>query len=144
LAELGFDVVNEEQAAVADVTWFDGPCPPELYGKLKSFQKVNNFPASGEISRKDLLAHNMRKMAAVQPEHYNFAPKSWIIPANFSDFERHSRKEPDSSRVYIVKPVNSASKVIAHPRGHPGPTSRIAYVGRKPPPGDSWPLKVGL
>jgi len=76
---------------------------------------VNNFPSSGEISRKDLLAANLAKMSNVAPDDYrDIAPKSWVVPAAFSAFERHcaaARKQVAPGvkpPVYIVKPVNSA------------------------------------
>jgi hypothetical protein len=88
-----------------------GPTPPDVYSKLRGYQKVNNFPASGEISRKDLLATNLAKMETVAPEEYNFAPKSWVVPANASAFKRHcgvARRHTTEPPMYIVKPVNSA------------------------------------
>eukprot|EP00038_Savillea_parva_P011907 m.201031 g.201031 ORF g.201031 m.201031 type:complete len:803 (+) comp21289_c0_seq1:71-2479(+) len=111
---LGHVIATIENGASAHIIWSDGPTPPEVYPKLKGYQKVNNFPASGEISRKDLLALNLAKMESVAPDEYQFAPKSWVIPANLSTFERQCasarrRKGHDNTMpVYIVKPVNSA------------------------------------
>jgi hypothetical protein len=108
-ADCGYEPVEDESLA-ADVFWFDGPSPPEIYRQLKGHQKVNNFPSTGEISRKDCLSRNIGRLQRLAPDEYDFSPSSWIIPAELSSL----RTRDDAlatlkrKRTYIVKPVNSA------------------------------------
>ena len=52
----------------------------------RNYQKINHFPASSEISRKDSLARNLAKMQPYFPSEFNFFPKSWILPAEYGKF----------------------------------------------------------
>ena len=81
-----------------------------MFSRLAPYQRVNNFPAAGEISRKDNMARNLGRLNAICPEEYDFVPKSWIVPAEYSTLLAHDSKEKKASnkRCYIVKPVNSA------------------------------------
>jgi len=59
-----------------------------IYQNLKKYQKLNHFPRSIEITRKDLLYKNITKM---QGNHhikaYNFVPQSFILPQDYSFLE---------------------------------------------------------
>ena len=39
-----------------------------------------------EICRKDMLARNLNRMAKCFPEHYNFFPKTWVLPAEYDTY----------------------------------------------------------
>ena len=57
---------------------------------MESHQKVNNFPATGEISRKDCLSKNIARLAQSEPEEFDFVPRGWIIPAELSTLQASS------------------------------------------------------
>jgi hypothetical protein len=48
---------------------------------------VNHFPNSHELTRKDKLAFNIKKMQNLfGKEEYNIAPDTYVIPDEFSLF----------------------------------------------------------
>ncbi|CAH1775587.1 unnamed protein product [Owenia fusiformis] len=90
--------------------WNDSFVSTEKISDLKPFQRVNHFPGMGEICRKDCLARNMMKMAKVHPEEFDFVPKSWIFPSEYSAFQNYAKdlKKKKKHKTYIVKPANGA------------------------------------
>ena len=48
---------------------------------------MNNFPATGEISRKDCLSRNIARLQQAAPEEFDFVPRGWIIPAELYGME---------------------------------------------------------
>ncbi|XP_029312947.1 tubulin polyglutamylase ttll6 isoform X2 [Cottoperca gobio] len=64
--------------------------------------KINHFPGMSEICRKDLLARNMNRMLKLFPKDYNIFPRTWCLPADYSDFQAHNRAK--KSKTYICKP----------------------------------------
>jgi tubulin polyglutamylase TTLL6/13 len=72
---------------------------------MKPYQKINHFPGMVAISRKNQLARNLARMKKVFGKEYNFFPKTWLLPSEFTDF----RKKYGNSRksVFIVKPEAS-------------------------------------
>lgn len=67
--------------------------------RLKSYQRINHFPNSCELGRKDLLAANLNSARASMPELYQFYPKTWVFPRDYEAFNNR-----ESSSFYIVKP----------------------------------------
>jgi hypothetical protein len=45
-----------------NILWSSGSCKQYLYEGLNEFQKINHFPSSFEITRKDKLAINVAKL----------------------------------------------------------------------------------
>ncbi|TKS74702.1 Tubulin polyglutamylase TTLL7 [Collichthys lucidus] len=78
-----------------------------LYGSLK---RINHFPGMGEICRKDCLARNMSKMIKCQPQEYSFIPKTWIFPAEYTQFQNYVKelRRKRKQKTFIVKPANGA------------------------------------
>lgn len=109
ISDLGFTVAKDADKN-AMVIWFNGGPPPEAFSTLQSFQKINHFPGTGEISHKDNLARNLDKLHRVAPKEYNFAPKSWILPSEYSSLRKHcdDSKRKGKQATYIFKPPNSA------------------------------------
>ena len=66
------------------------------------YQKINHFPGMQEICRKNYLARNLTKFSKSFPRAYDFFPKTWILPAEWSDFKLAYR--PKRKSCYIVKP----------------------------------------
>lgn len=50
---------------------------------MRSYQRINHFPAMIEITRKDNLARNMNRMKKLFPEEYSFIPNTWVLPREF-------------------------------------------------------------
>jgi tubulin polyglutamylase TTLL6/13 len=48
--------------------------------RLKPYQRINHFPNSQELGKKNLLSDNLKKMKVVFPKEYNFFPETWNLP----------------------------------------------------------------
>lgn len=73
----------------SDVTiiWNNGVPKPETYQAMSAYQKINHFPKSFEITRKDLMHRNISKMQARHGiNHFNFIPRTYILPSETSTF----------------------------------------------------------
>jgi len=94
-----------------NVLWVSGALRPHIYQTLTRHQKVNQFPRTYEITRKDQLCRNMRRMQEIHGQrHFNFYPTSYVLPADRLEFEAYFRRMLTSqeSRVWIVKPAANA------------------------------------
>lgn len=76
----------------------------EVYQNLLPYQKVNHFPNSFHITRKDLMNKSVSKMQAKYGiTHYNFLPKTYILPQEVDLFVAEAQK---NATTFIVKPHN--------------------------------------
>ena len=59
----------------------------EVYHALLPYQKVNHFPNSFHITRKDLMNKSVSKMQLKYGiTHFNFLPKTYILPQELDLF----------------------------------------------------------
>ncbi|KAI3365462.1 hypothetical protein L3Q82_010553 [Scortum barcoo] len=84
------------------VFWTDCSVSLDRVKDMKRYQKINHFPGMSEICRKDLLARNMNRMLKLFPKDYNIFPRTWCLPADYSDFQAYTRAK--KSKTYICKP----------------------------------------
>lgn len=79
------------------------------YRSLNEFQKVNHFPSSYEITRKDKLCQNFVKMQELHGyKDFEKIPDTYWLPDEFSDFYVHYNElkaETPYKNVWIVKPA---------------------------------------
>jgi tubulin polyglutamylase TTLL5 len=47
---------------------------------MGAYMKVNHFPKTYEITRKDLMLQNLSRMRAKFAAHDNFYPNTFILP----------------------------------------------------------------
>ncbi len=89
------------------ILWSVTNMKSQVYQSLKPFQKVNHFPRSNEITRKDCLCRNTAKMQALYGyRHFDFVPKTFVLPQEFAQLEEEMGKDPDA--FWIVKPAASS------------------------------------
>lgn len=70
-----------------NVLWASGNCKLYLYEGLNEFQKINHFPNSFELTRKDKLAINVRKMQLKYgKDQFGFIPDTYVIPEEYAEF----------------------------------------------------------
>jgi tubulin polyglutamylase TTLL6/13 len=89
-----------------DILWTDAAVQPEKLAKMKLFQKINHFPGMYALARKNYLAKNLNRIRKIYPKEYNFFPRTWLIPAEYSDLvmQYNGKKH---KKVFIVKPEAS-------------------------------------
>uniref|UniRef100_A0A8C6NW69 Tubulin tyrosine ligase like 7 n=1 Tax=Nothobranchius furzeri TaxID=105023 RepID=A0A8C6NW69_NOTFU len=94
----------------ANLIWNDSAVQHEKIAELRNYQRINHFPGMGEICRKDCLARNMSKMIKCQPQEYSFIPKTWIFPAEYTQFQNYVKelRRKRKQKTFIVKPANGA------------------------------------
>lgn len=93
--------------AKPSVFWSNSLINHDFYASLDCYQKINHFPKSSEISRKDFLFLNIAKMRLNFPRDFDFIPNSFILPKDHGMLV----KEMDlnhGKKTYICKPVASS------------------------------------
>jgi tubulin polyglutamylase TTLL1 len=80
------------------------------YVKLTEFQLLNHFPNFYELTRKDLMAKNIKKYKkqllkeGKTIDHLDFLPLTFVLPQDMSIFIEEFKKYPNS--LWILKPNN--------------------------------------
>lgn len=107
--EMGFAKTSDEDET-SNLIWCDAAVQQEKIAELQNYQRINHFPGMGEICRKDFLARNMTKMIKSRPLDYTFIPRTWIFPAEYTQFQNYMKelKKKRKQKTFIVKPANGA------------------------------------
>ncbi|CAK6441284.1 unnamed protein product [Pipistrellus nathusii] len=107
--EMGFMKASDEDET-SNLIWCDAAVQQEKIAELQNYQRINHFPGMGEICRKDFLARNMTKMIKCRPLDYTFIPRTWIFPAEYTQFQNYMKelKKKRKQKTFIVKPANGA------------------------------------
>jgi hypothetical protein len=96
-----------------NLLWLPQTGKPYLYDGLNEYQKINHFPSSFEIARKDKLCLNILKMQEkFGKRSFYIIPDTYLLPDEFADFfaEFHQLKNSEGKKpLWIIKP-NSASQ----------------------------------
>ena len=80
------------------------------YVKLNDYQVLNHFPNFYELTRKDLMAKNIKKYKkqllkeGKTVDHLDFLPLTYVLPQDMSIFIEDFKKYPNS--LWILKPNN--------------------------------------
>uniref|UniRef100_A0A8C5MY55 Tubulin--tyrosine ligase-like protein 5 n=1 Tax=Leptobrachium leishanense TaxID=445787 RepID=A0A8C5MY55_9ANUR len=89
-----------------NLMWMGPNIETSTFENLKPFQKINHFPESQQLGRKDLLSMNIKRMEKKFGSHrFNFLPKSYVLPEQYDDFSKAISKDQGC---WIKKPVNSS------------------------------------
>ncbi|CAJ1012422.1 putative Tubulin-tyrosine ligase family [Leishmania naiffi] len=79
---------------------------------LNAYQKVNHFPGTWGVGRKDRLACNIRRMQRFfSDDAFDIVPKSFLIPQDEAELRRDAEMNPGTPEkplIYIVKPGASS------------------------------------
>ena len=79
---------------------------PEGFKSIREYQKMNHFPGSFQIGRKDRLCRNLY-MAQAQygKSEYNFVPMTFVLPADYQLLKNEIENPSNKSSKWIIKPV---------------------------------------
>jgi hypothetical protein len=100
LLENGWRRIDDSDFDLWNVAWGRHLRGSE-YANLHAFQKVNHFPGSGNLGRKDLLHANLfNAQLRYGKEVYGFFPEAFIMPYDLDKFQRVKHL----NQVYISKP----------------------------------------
>ena len=87
--------------------WKSGRFKPTEYKTPHELQRMNHFPKSSIITKKDSMLRALRKAQKVYGSVYNFFPESFILPNEYTKFmKRYSEQE--KPELWICKPDGSS------------------------------------
>lgn len=70
-----------------NIMWTSSNPNPNLFKSLLPHQRVNHFPRSYELTRKDRMYKNIERLQQAKGlKHFNFLPKTFILPTEFTEF----------------------------------------------------------
>lgn len=100
-----------------NLLWTGSHLKPCQLRMLTEFHKVNHFPRSYELTRKDRLAKNVKRFQQIRGlRQFDFLPRTYILPEEFCDFCNAHGQEKGP---YIVKPIASSRgrgiRIVTHP-----------------------------
>uniref|UniRef100_A0A5K3F665 Tubulin polyglutamylase TTLL5 n=1 Tax=Mesocestoides corti TaxID=53468 RepID=A0A5K3F665_MESCO len=106
------------------IGYFGKHLTPNLFRQLKDFQKLNHFPGSFELGRKDRLTVNLGKMRTrFGVSEYNFYPTTFILPRELTRLRETWKKDTGvhpscptkrGCARWIIKPPASARGIGVH------------------------------
>lgn len=103
ITELHFQITDSNSKA--QLFWYDSGGQLEIASSLESWQFYNHFPSIWSISRKVELAKNIERMQRLLPQIFNFHPKVFLLPGQFSELRSFMLDIPKrNKRTFIIKP----------------------------------------
>ncbi|KAM6131250.1 tubulin polyglutamylase TTLL5 [Pterocles gutturalis] len=101
----GFHEVHPNSSEY-NLMWTGSHLKPYLLRSLTDIQKVNHFPRSYELTRKDKLYKNVSRMQLAHGfKTFHILPQTFILPTEYQDFCNTYSKDRGP---WIVKPVASS------------------------------------
>lgn len=87
--------------------WHGGTIKSQIYQNLTKYQKVDHFPRSFEITRKDSLYNRIARAIHLHGyKHFSFAPKTFTLPNEWQALIE--AMDEDKNKVWIIKPAAAA------------------------------------
>lgn len=98
-----------------DICWTDTSIGTDKLTRLARHQKINHFPnlASALCSKADSY-RNLARMAERFPQHYNFIPHTYVLPARLTNLLAELRRKlaAGTPTTFIIKPSTGAQVCI--------------------------------
>ena len=87
--------------------WSTCSMKSQAYQCLHRYQKVNHFPRTTELTRKDCMYKNLARMQSQYgARHFDFIPKTFILPNELGELAEEMEKDRNVS--WIIKPAASS------------------------------------
>lgn len=101
----GFDEVHPNSNDF-NLMWTGSHLNPYILRRFQDFQKVNHFPRSCELTRKDNLYKNIQRMQKAHGfKNFHIVPQTFVLPSEYQDFCSCFSKDKGP---WIIKPVASS------------------------------------
>lgn len=89
-----------------NLMWTGSHLKPYILRSLQDFQKVNHFPRSYELTRKDRLYKNIQRMQQAHGfKNFHILPQTFVLPSEYQEFCNCFAKD---NGPWIIKPVASS------------------------------------
>ncbi|XP_026816161.1 tubulin polyglutamylase TTLL5 [Rhopalosiphum maidis] len=103
LANHGFREVNSDSNDF-NLLWSNNHVNTNVISSLRSYQRINHFPRSCELTRKDKLYKNIETMSHRNGiKKFSFVPETYIMP---KDYNRFISNQYRHRGLWIVKPFD--------------------------------------
>lgn len=87
------------------IVWSNCSVSSVIFGSLQRNQRINHFPSSNELTRKDNMFKNVQRMQHnFGRKGFDFLPQTYVMPTDSTTLISDMYKHPD--KWYIVKPTN--------------------------------------
>jgi tubulin polyglutamylase TTLL5 len=97
----------QTRARAFNLLWLNCPVKPALLLGLNKYQKVNHFPRTQELTRKDLLTRTLMAMREAHGSSAcDFLPTTYVLPADAEAC--HNAMMRERGAAWIVKPIASS------------------------------------
>lgn len=81
-----------------NIQWYDTYISTETLRGMLPFQKINHFPESHNLGRKNLLAKHLGKMRKWLPDDFDFYPRTWMLPLQIEDLRQFVADYPSQHK----------------------------------------------
>ncbi|CAM9480130.1 unnamed protein product, partial [Discosporangium mesarthrocarpum] len=99
-----------------DLNWADVGWVRDMYDQIQmdNNQRLNHFPNHFELTRKDLMVKNLKRMRKQlqrvdrhnEAESYGFWTETFVLPSEYGMFVEEFKRSPGA--VWIMKPIGKA------------------------------------
>ncbi|XP_075151379.1 tubulin tyrosine ligase-like 5 [Haematobia irritans] len=99
-------LTEAEEDESFSILWTGVHMKPDMLRNLSPYQRVNHFPRSYELTRKDRLYKNIERMQHLRGmKHFDIVPQSFLLPLEYKDLVTAHNK---CRGPWIVKPAASS------------------------------------
>ena len=99
---------EDKDDGIWHVYWKASRFKPSEYAEASAVQRVNHFPKTTGITKKDALLRNLRRMRAIHGAIFNFFPESYLLPTEYTTLVRRVESIKGEKPIWIVKPTDSS------------------------------------
>ncbi|VDM10772.1 unnamed protein product [Wuchereria bancrofti] len=122
LHSYGFEQCSSRNSN-CNIIWTGSHLKPHVLRSMASWQRVNHFPRSFLLTRKDKLYECLGRAQTLFGNSYNIIPEFFVTPKDYQKFIDHFNAQSHGLKPFIVKPVASSRGngifIIQSPEGIP-------------------------
>ncbi|VIO98615.1 Tubulin-tyrosine ligase family protein [Brugia malayi] len=122
LHSYGFEQCSSRNSN-CNIIWTGSHLKPHVLRSMASWQRVNHFPRSFLLTRKDKLYECLGRAQTLFGNSYNIIPEFFVTPKDYQKFVDHFNAQSHGLKPFIVKPVASSRGngifIIQSPGGIP-------------------------
>mmetsp|Transcript_4866 Transcript_4866/g.7408 ORF Transcript_4866/g.7408 Transcript_4866/m.7408 type:complete len:1136 (-) Transcript_4866:239-3646(-) len=107
IESMGWKAIEDERKeSRCNMFWIDSATIHERFRTILPWQVINHFPGMPNIARKNRMGQNLNRMLKMFPREYTYYPRTWVLPAELSDFRAQFDNTGNSlgNKIYIIKP----------------------------------------
>uniref|UniRef100_A0A8R1TY20 Tubulin--tyrosine ligase-like protein 5 n=1 Tax=Onchocerca volvulus TaxID=6282 RepID=A0A8R1TY20_ONCVO len=107
LHSYGFEQCSSRNSH-CNIIWTSSHLKPHVLRAMNSWQRVNHFPRSFLLTRKDKLYECLGRSQILFGDSYNIIPEFFVTPKDYQKFVDHFNAQSHGLKPFIVKPVASS------------------------------------